>query len=132
MNANSRTLHALAACLLFLGVALLCCAYAGYELDLLRTAFWSGAGVASYILWSRAFGFDPLRTRVAEYAPAIVRYVDRWEVRQGQATLSMLVSILIGAQILDPEHYVTALASSTFAAWTYFVLRLYAGGYRTA
>lgn len=129
---HSRKLHAAAACILFLLVALIYCSATGREVDLLRIALWSCAGVVTYILWSRAYGFDPHRTRVARCAPAFMHYIDRWELRQGQATLSMLACMIAGARLLDSEHFVTAVVSGTLAAWTYFALRLYVGGYRTS
>jgi hypothetical protein len=129
---HSRKLHAIAACTLFLTAALIYSAVTGRPFDVWRIAFWSGAGVAMYIAWSRAYGFDPHRTRVAQYAPAFVHYVDRWELRSGQATLSMLGCVVIGARLLDSANFVTAVVSGTLAAWTYFALRLYAGGYRSS
>ena len=130
MYPDSRKLHAVAACILFLLIAVTYSALTGRPLDVLRAAFWSGAGVGIYIGLSHVFGFDPERTRVAEYAPVLMHYVDRWELRLGQATLSMLACVIVAARVLDPEHFVTAVVSGTMAAWTYFVLRLSTGGYR--
>jgi hypothetical protein len=127
---QSRKLHALASCVLFLVIAILYGALTGNPVDVWRVAFWSMVGIAIYIALSRIFGFDPHRTRIAEYAPALVHYVDRWELRLGQATLSMLGCVMIAAKLLDGAHFVTAVVSGTLAAWTYFALRLYAGGYR--
>lgn len=129
---RSRKLHALAACILFLLIALLYAAATGRTFDVQRAALWSAAGVAIYIVCSRAFGFDPHRTRIAPYAPALVRYVDRWELRLGQATLSMLGCVVIAARLLDPENFVVGVVCSALAAWTYFALRLYAGGYTSS
>lgn len=126
---NSRKLHAFAACVLFLLIAALYSALSGNPVDKWRVAFWSMAGVATYIGLSHIFGFDPHRTRIAEYAPALMHYVDRWELRLGQATLSMLGCIVVAAKLLDEANFVTAVVSGTLAAWTYFALRLYAGGY---
>lgn len=92
-------------------------------------ALWSITGVAGYIGWSHVFGFDPYRTRVALYAPAYLHYVDRWELRLGQATLSMVGSVAVLAKWLDSAHFVTAVVCGTLAAWTYFLVRLYCGGY---
>lgn len=127
---QTRKFHALVSCALFIMAALIFGNLSGYAIDIWRVAFWSMAGVASYIVLSRLFGFDPHRTRVAEYAPALVHYVDRWELRLGQATLSMLGCVVLAARILDPQNFVTAVVSGTLAAWTYFALRLYAGGYK--
>jgi hypothetical protein len=129
---NTRKLHALFSCLLFLFVAAVYGKLTGTDLDLWRVAFWSIAGVSSYIVWCGLFGFDPHRTRIAAGAPALTHYIDRWELRLGQATLSMLGFVVVAAQIADRENFVTAVVSGTLAAWTYFALRLYAGGYRTA
>jgi hypothetical protein len=104
----------------------------GMPIELWRVAFWSMAGVASYIALSRLFGFDPHRTRVARFASPLVQYVDRWELRLGQATLSMLGCVALAAGLLDRTNFVTAVVSGTLAAWTYFALRLYAGGYGNA
>jgi hypothetical protein len=127
---QSRKLHALIAFALFLLAAVVYAAASGKPVDLWRVAVWSMVGVASYMVLSRVFGFDPHRTRVAERAPAYVHYVDRWELRLGQATLSMLGGIVIAARLFDADHFVTAVVSGTFSAWTYFAFRLYAGGYR--
>jgi hypothetical protein len=79
---------------------------------------------------SQLFGFDPHRTRIAAAAPAYMHYVDRWELRLGQATLCMLGGIVVAAQLFDTKHFVTAVVSGTLSAWTYFAFRLYVGGYR--
>lgn len=128
---NSRKLQALSACALFLLLAMVFCAVTDRSIELWRIALWSGAGVALYIALSHAFGFDPHRTRIARYAPAYLHYVDRWELRLGQATLSMLGCVMIGAKFLDEANFVTAVVSGVLAAWTYFALRLYSGGYRS-
>ncbi len=101
----------------------------GAHFDLLRVAFWSAAGIGSYIALSRVFGFDPHRTRLARCAADWVHYVDRWELRLGQATLSMLGCMIVAARLLDETHFVLAVVSGTLSAWTYFAWRLYAGGY---
>jgi len=126
----SRKLHALIAFALFLIAAVVYAALSGKPVDLWRVALWSMAGVASYMVLSRLFGFDPHRTRIAQGAPAYMHYVDRWELRLGQATLSMLGIIVVAARLFDAEHFVTAVVSGTLSAWTYFAFRLYAGGYR--
>jgi hypothetical protein len=129
---HSRLLHATASCVLFLLVAAVYSQIAGHEFDPWRLAFWSMVGIAAHVGAARLFGFDPHRTRIAQYAPSYVRYVDRWELRLGQATLSMLGCVVLAARWIDPEHFVTAVVSGSLSAWTYFVLRLYAGGYREA
>lgn len=128
---NSRKLHALAACTLFVLFAMIFCGVTERSIEPWRIALWSGAGVALYIVLSHAFGFDPQRTRVAHYAPALLHYLDRWELRLGQATLSMLACVVLGARFLDEANFVTAVVSGVLAAWTYFALRLYSGGYRS-
>lgn len=102
----------------------------GQPVDIWRVALWSMVGIASYMVLSRLFGFDPHRTRIAAAAPALMHYVDRWELRLGQATLSMLGVTVVAAGVFDSEHFVTAVVSGTLSAWTYFAFRLYAGGYR--
>ena len=129
---NTRKLHALMACSLFLLAAGVYGMLTGQAIELWRVAFWSTVGVASYIALSGLFGFDPHRTRVARYASPLMQYVDRWELRLGQATLSMLGCVALAAGLLDHTNFVTAVVSGTLAAWTYFALRQYTGGYGTA
>jgi len=129
---HTRKLHALMACALFLLAAIVYGSLTGKPMELWRVAFWSMVGVASYIALSRLFGFDPHRTRIARYASPLMHYVDRWELRLGQATLSMLGVVVLGAGLIDHTNFVTAVVSGTLSAWTYFALRLYAGGYGTA
>ncbi|HEX2494069.1 MAG TPA: hypothetical protein VHK24_09860 [Steroidobacter sp.] len=129
---HSRKLHAFVACVFFPLLAQVYLLIAGQRLEFWRVALWSGVGVASYVLWSHAYGFDPHRTRIAACAPALVHYIDRWELRCGQATLSMLGSVILAAGLLDPSNFVTAVVSGTLASWTYFSLRLYSGGYRNS
>lgn len=127
---RSRKLQAVLSCALFVVIA------KGYELlsdkpiSALRVLMWSTLGVATYIGLSHLFGFDPHRTRLARFAPALQHYVDRWELRLGQATLAMLGCVVLAARFIDSENFVTAVVSGTLAAWTYFVLRLYSGGYK--
>jgi small-conductance mechanosensitive channel len=127
---QSRKVHAILACVLFLAAAVFFSSLTGRPIDPWRIVFWSMVGVASYVALSHAFGFDPHRTRVAAYAPALVHYIDRWELRLGQATLSMLGCVVVAASVIDQANFVTAVVSGTLSAWTYFALRLYAGGYR--
>ena len=127
---HSRKLHALIAFALFLMAATIYAALSGEPVALWRVAVWSVAGVAGYAALSHMFGFDPHRTRIARHAPAYLHYVDRWELRLGQATLSMLGGVVVAARLFDSEHFVTAVVSGTLSAWTYFAFRLYAGGYR--
>lgn len=129
---QSRKLHGLIAFALFLLAATVYGVLSGKPVDLWRVAAWSLVGVASYMMLSRLFGFDPHRTRIAAAAPAYLHYVDRWELRLGQATLSMLGGIVVAARLFDSEHFVTAVVSGTLSAWTYFAFRLYAGGYRAS
>lgn len=128
---HSRKLHAIVAFGLFLLIAALYGAATGQSVDTQRVAFWSMLGVASYIALSHLFGFDPHRTRIADYASPLLHYIDRWELRLGQTTLSMLGCVVVAAGMLDEPNFVTAVVSGTLSAWTYFVLRLYAGGYRS-
>jgi hypothetical protein len=129
---QSRKLHGLVAFTLFLVGAVVYSALSGKPVvDLWRVALWSLVGIASYMVLSRLFGFDPHRTRIAKCAPAYLHYVDRWELRLGQATLSMLGGIVVAARLFDAEHFVTAVVSGTLSAWTYFAFRWYVGGYRS-
>lgn len=126
---RSRTLHAISACATFLLIAMIYGLATGAQFELFRVALWSSAGIGSYIALSQLFGFDPHRTRLARYAADWAHYVDRWELRLGQATLSMLGCMVIAAKLLDEAHFVLAVVSGTLSAWTYFAWRLYAGGY---
>ncbi len=126
---HTRKLHALLSCSLFLLAASIYSALSGHVLELWRVAFWSMVGVASYIVLSGVFGFDPHRTRLTRYASPLTQYVDRWELRLGQATLSMLGFVALAAGMLDHINFVTAVVSGALSAWTYFALRLYFGGY---
>lgn len=129
---QSRKFQALLARGVFVVIAKLYELLAGTTVDVWRVAFWSGLGVASYIGLSHLFGFDPYRTKLAQFAPPMMRYLDRWELRLGQATLAMLGCVVLGARFIDGTNFITAVVSATLAAWTYFVLRLYAGGYEPA
>jgi len=129
---QSRKLHALAAGGLFFCIAQAYSLIVRQPLDSSRILFWSVIGIGVYILLSRLFGFDPHRTKLGRFATPAMQYVDRWELRLGQATLSMLGLIVASARFIDPEHFVTAVVSGTLSAWTYFALRLYVGGYKAA
>lgn len=127
---QSRTFHALGACGLFFVIAQAYGLLTELALDSWRVLFWSIGGVTVYVALTHAFGFDPQRTKLAPCASPLVQYVDRWELRLGQATLTMLGVIVLSARLIDPEHFVTAVVCGTLSAWTYFALRLYAGGYK--
>lgn len=127
----SRRLLAGAACAIFLTLAKLYEWVSAASVDGWRVLCWSSIGIVSYIALCSAFGFDPHRTRLAKFAPALWHYVDRWELRQGQAILCMLGTLVVGARLLDSSNFVTAVVSGTLAAWTYFALRLFTGSYAT-
>lgn len=129
---QSRKLHAFAACAIFFAIAQSYAAMVRQPLDHARVLVWSVVGVGVYVVLCRVFGFDPHRTKLAALASPLTRYIDRWELRLGQATLAMLGSVVIAARCIDPQNFVTAVVCGTLAAWTYFVLRLYRGGYKTA
>jgi hypothetical protein len=129
---NSRRLQACAACVIFLAIAKSYELLAGASIDAWRVLCWSSVGVGCYIALCSVFGFDPHRTRLGKLAPALWHYVDRWELRLGQATLCMLGIIVVAARWLDSANFVTAVVSGTLSAWTYFALRLYVGSYGSA
>jgi hypothetical protein len=129
---NSRKIHAISACLIFFCAAKSFETAAGLPLDAWRVLFWSIAGVGIYVGLSHLFGFDPHRTKLPDFEPAFMHYVDRWELRLGQATLGMLGCVAIAARLIDPENFVTAVVCGTLSAWTYFAFRLYRGGYKPA
>jgi hypothetical protein len=126
---HSRKLQAILSCAIFLGLAKLYELLADKTVSTSHVLLWSGVGVLCYITLSRIFGFDPHRTKLAQFAPPLLHYVDRWELRLGQATLAMLGCVVLAARFIDNENFVTAVVSGTLAAWTYFALRLYTGGY---
>jgi hypothetical protein len=129
---QSRKLHALGACVIFFGIAHVYGFMAGRTLESWRVLLWSLLGVAVYAGLCRVFGFDPHRTKLAEFASPLHHYIERWELRLGQATLAMLGLVVVAARFIDPQNFVTAVVCGTLSAWTYFVLRLYRGGYKTA
>jgi len=131
-NHYSRTLLAGAACTIFLVIAKLYEWLSQAPINGWRVLCWSAVGVTSYIVLCGVFGFDPHRTKLARYAPQLWQYVDRWELRQGQAILCMLGMLVVSARLLDAEYFVTAVVSGTLAAWTYFSLRLFTGSYAVA
>lgn len=126
---RSRLFHAIAAFAGFLVLAVAYGALTGSSVELLHVALWSALGIGAYVALCHAFGFDPHRTRVAPLASDWVHYVDRWELRLGQATLSMLGLMVVAARLFDQAHFVLAVVSGTLSAWTYFACRLYLGGY---
>jgi hypothetical protein len=125
----SRLMHALLACTLFSFIARLFGVIAGRDVHGLRVLLWSVAGIGVYMLLSHVFGFDPHRTRLRPFASEWTRYVDRWELRSGQATLSMLGIVIVAAHLLDGAYFVTAVVSGTLAAHLYFIVRLLLGAY---
>ena len=129
---HSRKLQAILSCAIFLAVAKAYELMADKTVSTPRVLLWSGAGVFCYIGLSRIFGFDPHRTKLARFASPVLHYVDRWELRLGQATLAMLGCVVLAARFIDNDNFVTAVVSGTLAAWTYFALRLYTGGYKAA
>lgn len=129
---QSRKLHALGACVIFFSAAQLYGLMAERTLDSARVLLWSAVGVAVYIMLCGVFGFDPHRTKLAKFASPLKHYIDRWELRLGQATLAMLGCVVVAARCIDPQNFVTAVVCGTLSAWTYFALRLYRGGYKTA
>ena len=128
---RSRILHAISSCAVFIFIATCYGAIAGSPIHLERVAAWSALGTGAYIAFSQLFGFDPHRTRIAQFASDWVHYVDRWELRLGQATLSMLGFVVVCAKLFDEANFTLAVVSGTLSAWTYFACRLYVGGYRS-
>jgi amino acid permease len=127
---HSRKLQAILSCVIFLAIAKLYEVLANEAVSTPHVLLWSGVGVLCYIALSHIFGFDPHRTKLAQFASPLLHYVDRWELRLGQATLAMLGCVVLAARFIDNENFVTAVVSGTLAAWTYFALRLYTGGYK--
>jgi hypothetical protein len=130
LNMDSRFVHGVTAGIVFTSLANLYGAASGTTLEMLRIAAWSAGGICAYIVLSFVFGFDPYRAQLDPSSPAWRYYIDRWELRLGQATLSLLGCAVLAAAVLDAEHLVVAVVSSTLAAWTYFAWRLCMGGYQ--
>ena len=129
---HSRILHALAACGIFFGIAQGYALMVRHPVDSWRVLMWSVVGVGVYVALCGVFGFDPHRTKLAAFASPLKHYIDRWELRLGQATLAMLGCVVVAARFVDPENFVTAVVCGTLGAWTYFALRLYRGGFKSA
>lgn len=127
---RSRVLHALVACAVFCAIAWIYALSADRPVDAVLIGFWSALGVGIYACLSGLFGFDPYRTKLAKFASPLLHYVDRWELRLGQATLATLGCIVVVARLVDAANFVTAVVCGMLAAWTYFALRWYLGGYR--
>ena len=85
-----------------------------------------------YALFSSFFGFDPYRSKLSAGASPLLRYAERYELRSGIATLAMTLAVVLIAKLLDGSNFVTAVVSATLAAWVYFVVRIFSGGYETA
>lgn len=126
---QSRLQHAVLACLMFFVAAQLFSAFADEVIDGARVLAWSAAGVGSYVALSQLFGFDPHRSSLRNTVAPMWHYIERWELRSGQATLAMLGLIVAAAQVLETEYFVTAVVSATLTAHLYFMLRLLAGAY---
>ncbi|MET0659642.1 MAG: hypothetical protein ABW110_15960 [Steroidobacteraceae bacterium] len=126
-----RLQHAVLACLMFFVASQLFSLFAQQPVEGLRVLIWSTAGVVSYIALSQLFGFDPQRTSLRATATPLRHYIERWELRSGQATLAMLGAVVAAAHVLDREHFVTAVVSGTLTSHLYFMLRLCAGAYFT-
>jgi hypothetical protein len=129
---RSRKIQASAACVLFLLIAQLYQGLSGTAIDQPRILLWSGVGIALYMVLSLAFGFDPYRSKLHPHSPPLLRYVERWELRSGTASLTMTLLVFVCARILDSSNLGTAFLSATLAAWVYFMLRVFTGGYQTA
>ncbi|MET0988031.1 MAG: hypothetical protein ABW034_21750 [Steroidobacteraceae bacterium] len=128
---QSRLQHAVLACLMFFVAAQLFALFAQQPVESVRVLIWSATGVASYAALSQLFGFDPHRTSLRTTAAPLWHYIERWELRSGQATLAMLGVVVAAAHLLDREHFVTGIVSGTLTAHLYFMLRLFAGAYAT-
>ena len=128
---QSRLQHAVLACLMFFVAAQLFALFAQQPVEGLRVLLWSATGVAAYAVLSQVFGFDPQRTSLRTTAAPLWHYIERWELRSGQATLAMLGVVVAAAHVLDREHFITGVVSGTLTSHLYFMLRLFAGAYAT-
>lgn len=128
---RSRLQHAVFACVVFFLLTQLFAVLAAQDVHAVRVLLWSATGVAAYVLLSQLFGFDPHRTTLRAAAAPMWHYIDRWELRSGQATLAMLGVVATAAGLFDAEYFVTAVVSGTLAAHVYFIMRLCVGAYGT-
>jgi hypothetical protein len=124
-----RVLQAAMAGAIFYGIAQLYAAAAAIELSTPRVIGWTIFGIAVYALCSHVFGFDPNRRKLKRTQDKLLRYVERWELRSGSATLVMLGVSVVAARFFDESHFVAAVACATLGAWFYFLVRLLGGGY---
>lgn len=126
---RSRAAHGIIACSLFLLIAQVFGWAAAQEIDEARIVVWASIGVGFYIVLSYCFGFDPYRAPKHDDLAPWLRHIDRWELRSGQATLSMLGCLAGTAHWIDATYFVTAVVSGTVAAYMYFTTRLCFGAY---
>jgi hypothetical protein len=117
------------ACGMFVCIAITFQNLSGHSVDPVRVLLWSAAGVSLYIFFSSFFGFDPYRSALSDAASPLLQYAERFELRSGIATLSMTLVITVLAKLFDEHYLMTAVASGTLAAWLYFMMRIFAGGY---
>jgi hypothetical protein len=102
------------------------------SVDAARILAWGAVGISVYIALARFVGWDPGRSKLSNAASPWLQYLERYEMRSGNATLGMTLIVIIAAKLLDPTHFVTAVVSATLSAWVYFAVRLYNGGFRLA
>jgi hypothetical protein len=132
MKMPSRKYQAAMACALFVLAASVYEILSGKPVDQLRVLIWSTIGVALYVFLSRLAGFDPHRSKLPHSASRLLQYVERYELRCGIATLAMTLTVVLLAKWVDADYCITAVVSATLAAWLYFVLRIFQGGYEGA
>lgn len=118
------------ACVMFVCLAITFQNLSGHRVDPMRIVLWSTAGVSLYIFFSSFFGFDPYRSTLSDLASPLLRYAERYELRSGIATLSMTLVITVLAKLFDEKYLMTAIISGTLAAWLYFMMRTFVGGYQ--
>jgi hypothetical protein len=129
---RTRKNQMLVSCALFVVAATIYQALSGKPVDMLRVLIWSFAGVLLYALFSSFFGFDPYRSKLSTAASPLLRYAERYELRSGTATLATTLVVILIAKLLDQSNLVTAVVSATLAAWVYFMMRIFCGGYEPA
>jgi hypothetical protein len=128
---GSRLQHAVLACVVFFLLTQIFAVLAAHDVHTVRVVLWSAMGIGSYVLLSHLFGFDPHRSTLHAAAAPMWHYIDRWELRSGQATLAMLGIVAATAGLFDAQHFVTAVVCGTLAAHVYFIMRLCVGAYGT-
>jgi hypothetical protein len=129
---RARLSQAIFSSITFVALAKLYGVMYAQSIDVARVLVWGAVGISVYVVLARLVGWDPGRSRLESSASPWLRYLERYEMRSGNATLGMTLIVIVAAKLLDPTHFVSAVVSATLSAWVYFVVRLYNGGFKLA